>query len=65
MKYKVEATFSYTGSVEVEADSAQEAVDFVREEAGGTITVNDIYDSEPEIETVYDGDGLPIREEWE
>lgn len=65
MKYNVEATFSYTGSVEVEADSAQEAVDFVREKAGGTITVNDALDNEPEIEAVCDEDGLPIREEWE
>lgn len=63
MKYQVEATFSYSGYTEVEAESAQEAVDYVREE-GNSSSVHDCCDGEAEIINVYDRDGLPIREEW-
>jgi hypothetical protein len=63
MKYQVEGTFTYTGCVEVEAESAQEAADYVRENQG-IYDVNDIRDGEVEINDVYDEDGLPIREEW-
>lgn len=65
MKYNVEATFSYTGYVEVEADSAQEAVDFVRDEAGGTLTVKDVCDGEAEIENVFDEDMSLAEGDWE
>lgn len=62
-KYQVEATFSYTGYVEVEAESAQEAVGYVRDK-GNSYSVHDACDRDVEIEDVYNENGSTIKEQW-
>lgn len=64
MKYKVQATVSYMGEFEVEANSPQEAVDKFREKPT-RFKVNNLYYNPTEIEDVFDKDMNLAEGHWE
>lgn len=66
--YTIEGTFSFSGCIDIAAESAQEAVDALRSYGHTSFPISDIVEADPEIENVYirksNDRYVLVKEEW-